>query len=147
MVVELTVCVVCTVGLGGAAVVVLITVVVAAVVAVADVDAAFDVDVLVWVCRALSGGTATPPPTRVTDTWEAPADVLVASAPAAVGAGLDLTALPTTKPMTIAATSAAPSSHHRCVEFTASLRPGSVSDPTGSGQVARVGLEPTTDGL
>jgi hypothetical protein len=124
VVVEATVCVVGAEVLGGGTVVVAIAVVVATAVDVAAVvavlEAELDVAVVLEVFRGLSGGTGTSATIRVTDTWDAPPGELVASGSAAAGADVDLTALPTAKPMAIATTSAPPSSHHRCFTFTAS---------------------------
>jgi hypothetical protein len=108
----------------GAAVVGAITVVVVGALAdvagvVAVAEAVLEVEVLVWGLDGLSAGTDPATPTRLTDTCDAPPDALVASEPGAAGADVDFTALPTRKPMAIAATSAPPSSHHRCFESTA----------------------------
>jgi hypothetical protein len=91
---------------------VVLTGVVAVVVAVALVEV-LDVEVWVWVVRALSGGTGTIAPRRVTETVEEVAESLDASEPVVVCGELDLTAVPTPKPIASAATTAPPSSHHR----------------------------------
>jgi hypothetical protein len=86
---------------------------------------AAEVVVCVALARAFSGGTGTAAPGRVTVASAAAPESVEASDPVwvAVGAEVDLTALPIPKPAAIAITSSAPSSHLRRSMFPPSLRP------------------------
>jgi hypothetical protein len=95
---------------------VVVTTVLVAVVAVAvalPLVALLDVDVCVWVVRALSGGTGTIVPSCLTETVVEVPEAPDASDPAVACSEEDLTAVPTPKPIASAASSAAPSSNQR----------------------------------
>jgi hypothetical protein len=120
----------------GTVAVVLATVVVAVVtvaLAVALVEA-LDVEVWLAVVAALSGGTGTPAPRCVTDTVAEVLELPDASEPVVACDDVDLTAVPTPKPIARAASRAAPSSHQR--RRTDAAR-AAVSSPCLSGAVPR----------